>query len=174
MKEEELIRIIVKTRVSLLAYIQSIVRNAEWAEDIFQDVCVIAIEKRASLSTHQHVTAWLYKSARFEALNRLRKRSQRELSLSDELLDILDAEFQTMDDEASSWLLLEAVRHCIKLLSPQAQALVQYRYAKGMDYADIAAKLGRAPNSLYVTFCRIHATLGDCVRKYKSTGGANA
>lgn len=174
MKEDELIRIIIKTRISLLAYIQSIVRNAELAEDIFQDVCVIALEKRALLSRHRNVVAWLYKSARFEALNRLRKRSQRELSLSDELLEVLDAEFRTVDEKTSSRVLLEAVRHCIERLSPSAQVLVQYRYAKGMDYADIAAKLGRPANSLYVTFCRIHAALADCVRKYNLTGGANA
>ncbi len=173
MQEEELIRILMKTRVGLLGYIQSIVRSAELAEDIFQDVCVIAIEKRASLADRQNVAAWLYKSARFEALNRLRKRAKKELLLSDHLLDLLDAEFQKADDESASHILFDAIRHCVQLLSPSAQLLIQYRYTRGMDYAQIAAEVGRSSNSLYVTFCRIHASLAQCVEKYRREARAN-
>jgi len=173
MKEEELIRLLMKTRVGLLGYIQSIVRSAELAEDIFQDVCVIAIEKRASLADRQNVVAWLYKSARFEALNRLRKRAKAELQLSDQLLDLMDVEFQKVEDESDSYILVNAIRHCLQLLSPSAQLLIQYRYTQGMDYSQIAAKVGRSSNSLYVTFCRIHASLARCVEKYRKEANTN-
>ena len=162
MDENTLVHVLVAERVKTLGFIQSIVRRPEMVEDIFQDVCTLAVQKRAAIDGEVHLMKWLRTTARFVALNALRKRQERHLSLDDALLNTLEAEWQEIDQEDVQQR-AEALRHCLELLSPMARQLVHWRYVEGLDYTRLAAAVKRPVKSLYVTFSRIHVALGDCI-----------
>ncbi|NNM86627.1 MAG: sigma-70 family RNA polymerase sigma factor [Phycisphaerales bacterium] len=170
MTEESLLRTLMTERVKILAYVNAIARHPDLAEDIFQDICVLALTKRGTLKDESHLLLWLRKTARFETLNRLRKRRERQLTLSDEVLEVLDVQWQQGTPEKAS-ILMDALRHCLELLSPAAMELIRKRYEQGMNYPAIAQLLKRPVNSLYVTFSRIHVSLADCISKYAAAGG---
>ena len=172
MDENVLIRVLVAERVKVLGYIQSIVRRPESAEDVFQDVCVLAVQKRQGIEGEAHLLNWLRTTARLTAINVLRKRQERHLSLEDGIIDLLEADWPPHDRDDSASL-AEALRHCVDLLSPGAHELIRKRYVEGVGYLKLAEGLKRPVNSLYVTFSRIHAALADCiVRRIASEGGS--
>ncbi len=160
--EQQTVRTLLAEQVRLLGYIQSIVRNADLADDVFQDVCVLAVRKRAHIKDETHLRNWLRKTARFEALNAVRRRRVDHLSLDPAVLDVLDQRWQGQDQVDSS-AYRELLRQCIGRLSQVHQSLVRKRFFEKLDYGRLAAEFNRSADSLYVTFSRIYATLGKCV-----------
>ena len=116
MKEELLVRLLVSERVKVLAFIRSMVRRHELAEDVFQDICVLAVEKRESIRDEAHFLNWLRTAARLRSLNVLRQQGQRHLSLDDDLLEILEVEWEGHDQDNSETM-AAAIRRCIDKLA---------------------------------------------------------
>jgi len=61
---DTLLRTLLAERAKVLAYIRTLVRRRETAEDVFQDVCVLALEKRDQIVDPNHLTAWLRTGSR--------------------------------------------------------------------------------------------------------------
>jgi RNA polymerase sigma factor (sigma-70 family) len=160
--EQQMIRTLLAEQVRMLGYIQSIVRRPDMADDIFQDVCALAVQKRGQIRDETHLRNWLRTTARFEAMTVLRKRRADHLSLDPAILDVLDLGWRDADLPASS-AYSDRLRHCLKQLSRAHQSLVSKRFFENWDYGRLAAELDRTVDSLYVTFSRIYATLGKCI-----------
>jgi RNA polymerase sigma-70 factor (ECF subfamily) len=155
--------LLLRERVKLLAYIRAIVRDGHLAEDVFQEVAVLAIRKRDEIRDGPHFLAWMRLTSRHTALKTLRHR-QHQLLLDESLLDRLDEQWAE-HDSASSADLLEALRHCLERLSPHARNLVKLRYAEGVSGQRLAEVVDRSLNTVYVSLSRIHRSLGDCIRQ---------
>jgi RNA polymerase sigma-70 factor (ECF subfamily) len=164
MEETALMRIVVAERARVLAFIRSLVRERDLAEDILQDICVLAIQKRAAIQDESHLKKWLRTAARMEAMNLLRSRKRRGTPLDDRFLESLESAWDqdVAEDLASEF---SALRDCVAALAPGARELIQKRYIDGVGYPELARALNRSVNGLYVTFCRIHVALADCVTK---------
>ena len=171
MKEELLVRLMVSERVKVLAFIRSMVRRYELAEDVFQDICVLAVEKRDSIRDEAHFLNWLRTAARLRSLSVLRQQGQRHLSLDDDLLEVLEVHWEGHDQDNSE-MMAASLRRCIERLAPAARGLIHRRYVEKAKYPDLAKELNRPVVSLYTTFSRIYAVLADCVAKQLLTEGA--
>ncbi|MGC8552714.1 MAG: sigma factor [Phycisphaerae bacterium] len=90
MTEESLLRTLMAERVKILAYVNAIARHPDLAEDIFQDICVLALGKCDTIKDEPHLLLWLRKTARFETLNRLRKRGERQLRARKQITATVD------------------------------------------------------------------------------------
>ena len=157
-----LVRQLVSERVKMLAYIQSLVLDEDLSEDVFQEVCMLAVKKSASIKSETHLLRWLRTSARFVAMNALQKRKQRHVSLDDGLIDVLETAWRKRDGNQISDL-TESLRHCVELLPRTARRLIEQRYMESKDYNRLSVETGRPVASLYVTFSRILGTLNDCI-----------
>jgi RNA polymerase sigma-70 factor (ECF subfamily) len=158
-----LVILLLRERVKLLAYIRAIVRDAHLAEDIFQDVAVIALRKRDEIRDGRHFLAWIRLTARNLALKVVR-RQQRYQLLDETLLDQLDEQWAE-HDLSSTTDLVEAFRDCIERLSPHARDLLKRRYVDGISGLHLAELFDRTLNTIYVSLSRIHRSLGDCIRQ---------
>src|SRR5262245_41105154 len=69
----------------LLAYLHSLVRDLDDAEDLFQQTTVILWKKFSDFDRARSFFAWAAGVARFEAANFLRTRGRHRLYFSDEL-----------------------------------------------------------------------------------------
>jgi RNA polymerase sigma-70 factor (ECF subfamily) len=161
--QELLVVLLLRERVKLLAYIRSIVRDDHLAEDIFQEVAVLAVRKRDEIRDGRHFLAWMRLSSRHLALKTLRER-RHQLLMDESLLDLLDEQWAE-HDLASTADLVEALRHCMERLSPHARNLIKLRYAEGISGTRLAEVVDRSLNTVYVTLSRIHRSLGDCIRQ---------
>jgi RNA polymerase sigma-70 factor (ECF subfamily) len=163
MDEESLMILLLRERVKLLAYIRAIVRDEHLAEDVYQDVAVLALRKREEIKDQRHFLAWMRITSRHRAFKVVEKRRHQVL-LDESLLDRLDEQWSERDASSSADL-TEALRQCLERLTPRARNLVQLRYAEGISGERLAAGVDRSLNAVYVSLSRIHRSLGDCIRR---------
>jgi RNA polymerase sigma-70 factor (ECF subfamily) len=166
-EQDTIVRVLVKDRAKLLAYIWAIVSDVHTAEDVLGDVTVLAVKKREQITNEAHLAGWLRTTARTEALKALRTRRSRPTPMSDQLIDALDTEWATRDGDSSDDL-SEALQTCLGRLSPKSRELVKLRYADGLSGADLAARLHQQIKSIYVAISRVHRALGDCIRAHRA------
>ncbi len=157
-----MIRTLLAEQVKVTAYIQSMVRRPEMADDIFQDVCALAMEKRARINDEDHLRNWMRTTARLQALSALRKRELEHLLLDEKTWDTLESSWQALDETDAS-LYAESLRRCMALLSESHRLLISKRFVDGYDYPRLSAECHRTTKSLYVTFSRIYSFLGKCI-----------
>jgi RNA polymerase sigma-70 factor (ECF subfamily) len=167
--QESLVVLLLRERVKLLAYILAIVRDAHLAEDLFQEVALLAVRKRDEIRDGGHLLAWMRLTARHLALKALR-REHRYLLLDEGLLDRLD-EHWAEHDAASVPDLVEMLRQCLGRLSPHARRLVELRYGEGISGLRLAEVVNSRLNTVYVALSRIHRSLSDCIRGRQADAG---
>lgn len=156
--------VLVGDRTKVLAYIWSIVRDETLAEDIFQDICVLAIEKGDTINDEQHLIHWSRQAARYKSLEAMRDRQIRVLTLDDDVLQLLEDNWQSHDDEPAP-ARGQALKHCLSLLSPFARKLVDLRYGEGISGKQLADSVDRKLNTVYVALSRTHRALRQCIER---------
>lgn len=160
---DELVQALIEERVKLMAYIRSIVPDYHLAEDVFQEISMLAVRKSDDIKDRSHLMGWLRLSARHRAINASKKNKRKCLPLDEELIVKLDQVWSDYDEKSLSEE-GEALEQCINQLSASAKRLVYLRYSEGLTGEQLAKKLNRPTNSTYVTLSRIHSTLRRCVR----------
>jgi len=165
-EQEVLVRLFLAQRAMLLGYIGSLVRDAHLAEDVFQDVALVAIKKRAELADAEGFPAWARRIARLEAMNALRRRTKAPRPLDGAVLDVLDRHWDAAEEGPAS----VALRRCLKRLPPRSQKLVELRYRDDLSGQALADRLSQPLNTVYVTLARIHRALSECVREVLAGG----
>jgi DNA-directed RNA polymerase specialized sigma24 family protein len=93
--------LLLRERVKLLAYIRAIVRDNHLAEDVFQEVAVLAVRKRDEIRDRRHFLAWMRLAARNLALKLMRRQHQY-LFLDESLLDHLDEQWAEHDPASAA------------------------------------------------------------------------
>jgi RNA polymerase sigma-70 factor (ECF subfamily) len=169
--QDTLVRLLLTHRAMVLGYLTSMVRDIHLAEDIFQDVALVVMRKGGVLGAAEEFPVWVRRVARLEAMNALRKRRQGLLPLSQAVLEQLESHWRTRDAESPA--AVNALQRCMERLSERAQELVRLRYADGIKGKDLADRLARPLNTVYVSLSRVHRALADCVRMRLSAEGLN-
>lgn len=160
--QEQLVRLLIAERGKVLAYIRSIVRREDLAEDVFQEVSLRAIQKQQEINDEAHFLKWVRVASRLEAMNALRRLPSRGLALEDDVLEQLEATWDRYERTPDARL-SAALDACLGRLSPAAQRIIRERYESGRSVGDLAKAMGRQVESLYVAISRIHRSLADCM-----------
>ncbi|MEM9108955.1 MAG: sigma-70 family RNA polymerase sigma factor [Planctomycetota bacterium] len=155
---------LLRERAKLLAYIGAIVRDPHVAEDVLQEVSMLAIEKQDQIQDERVLLPWLRVASRFKSLKAIEKRSRRPALMDSQMLDLMEPHWQAIDT-LSMQETNKALDDCVKKLAPQAQRLIELRYGAGLGVREIAQQLGRKTDTLYKTFTRVHAALQRCMRQ---------
>jgi RNA polymerase sigma-70 factor (ECF subfamily) len=158
-----LMRVMMRDRAKLFAYIWSIVRDVHLAEDVLQEVSLLALDKSQVIENEQVLPAWLRTTCRFRALRALENKHRLPTPLDDHLLDQLDQQWGKTDGQTPGDL-IDALRDCVAKLTPRARKMLRMRYADGMSGSDVADAAGIKADSVYKSLGRIHRTLADCIR----------
>lgn len=159
---EVLVQTLIEERVKVQAYIRSIVPDYHIAEDVFQEVSMLAFREAEHITDRSHLLAWVRRAARHRAINAARRNNRRALPLDEGLASALDQNWQGFDAQPVSER-AEALENCMGRLSPAARRLVHLRYTEGLTGDQLAQKLGRPTTSTYVSLSRIHKALAKCI-----------
>jgi RNA polymerase sigma-70 factor (ECF subfamily) len=159
--QESLVLTLLRERVKLLAYLSSIVRDHHLAEDLFQEVAVLAVRKIDEIHDMKHLLGWLRLTGRHLALRALRRRRQSPL-VDQSVLDLLEEQWSEQDGTPAIEL-VEALEECLEELSPYARDLVRLRYEDEISGTRLAEVVDRNVNTVYVALSRIHRSLHDCI-----------
>jgi RNA polymerase sigma-70 factor, ECF subfamily len=169
--QDTALRLLLQERSMLMGYILSIVRDAHQAEDVFQNVSLLVLKKCESVDSDLAFPAWLRKTARFEALNALRKEGRGPEPLDEAVLESLEAHWRAQDSSNRSSV--GALRSCIQKLAPRARLLVDLRYGENVSGQRLAEKLAQPLNTVYVALSRLHRSLAECVRRQLAGEGTS-
>ena len=160
---DTIVRVLMQERVKLLAFIRVIVRDTHTAEDVLQDVTMLALKKREQIEDAQHLCGWLRRTARYEALNRMRLADETNLLMDDQMLDRFESAWDRID-AISHREMVEALHHCLNELSPSSVKMLRLRYTDGFRGQQLADVMNQKIRTLYLNLARIMQTLGRCVR----------
>jgi RNA polymerase sigma factor (sigma-70 family) len=169
LSQEDVIHGLWKDRAKLLAYIGAIVLNEhhDLAEDIYQDVVVLALQKASEIESQQHLIGWARKAAKFKAIDYLRRNKLHPKHLSPDVLDLMEQQWEEAW-KVGSLSMVGALRACLKQLTPRARKLIDLRYGDQLDGASIAQILGVKVHSIYMALSRIYHTLEECIRRERA------
>jgi len=78
LSQDELDDMMVQTRTSLSNFIYGMVRNAETAEELFQETWLRVVRNLESYDTAQPFKPWLFRIARNQCLNHLKQTKRRD------------------------------------------------------------------------------------------------
>ena len=161
--DEQLVRVLIRDRETLFAYCWSILRNDDLAEEVFQEVSTLAVQKRQTILDEQHLSGWLRQAARRKAFEAIRAQGGEPVLLDDEMLDLLESDWHHWDATPSA-ALMDSLRQCVAGLGAAASEIVHLRYGQGLKSAQVAEHLNRNVQAVYVALTRIHAKLAQCIR----------
>jgi RNA polymerase sigma-70 factor (ECF subfamily) len=162
---EDLLRLILRERDGLYAYVWSMLRDDDLAEDVFQDICALAMQKSETIGGSEHLAGWFRIAARNRCREVNRSRRRRPLPLDEHLLDALDVHWSHRDLEEGIGR-SEALRKCLQKLNTRGLELLKMRYVSGLKSSEIARRLNRNVQSVYVNLTRLHTSLRECVRRH--------
>jgi RNA polymerase sigma-70 factor, ECF subfamily len=163
LSQDVVVHVLLTDRAKLLAYIRSMVVNPHVAEDIHQDVLVQALEKRDTLIDGDHLLAWARQTARFRAIDWLRRQHLQPQYVAPDVLELLEPAWE------SEWSLpaaelSDALRECLGHLTPRARKMVSLRFGERVSGEEIAKQVGCKVQSVYMSLSRIYRALDTCIR----------
>jgi RNA polymerase sigma-70 factor (ECF subfamily) len=125
----------------MAAFVERYVRSPDMAEELVQDIFLKIWTKRSQLTEIESLKTYLYRAARNQALNHLRRlklerRWQEEQAAAGEPATVFAA-----DEDASGHELAEAVQSAIERLPPRCREIFLLSRDGGLTYAEIARTL---------------------------------
>jgi RNA polymerase sigma-70 factor (ECF subfamily) len=137
--------------------------NAATAEDLAQDVFVLALRK--GLKPGAGMGGWLRKAARFLALNERRRRRPFTLE-PDELIRLADETPAEPAEPAPRFEdELAALKRCLAELKESDRSLLAAKYGNGAALAGLALAERQSVGYIKQRLFRLRRRLGDCVRR---------
>jgi RNA polymerase sigma-70 factor (ECF subfamily) len=160
-REEELVSLIAGSQRRLFAFILTLVRRPNDAEDILQEVNIVLWRKREDYRPKSDFMAWAFKIARNQVMA-FRAKQRRQADLFDEPLLTLIA--TVAEEESALYERREAaLRDCIAKLPPHSRDIVIGRYQTKKPVASIAAELGKTAKAISESLRRIRDHLRRCI-----------
>ena len=159
--QDDLIRTLLSQRTRLTAGVWLVVRDLHIAEDLFQEVMIRALENRELFTDETQLLSWCRVAARNSAINVLRKRQREATMLSEQIIDLLDREWD--EESRTPPARIEALHECLEALPEKSRALLDLRYFQGHSCSEVGKALGMSLDAAYQRLSRLHRALRTCV-----------
>jgi RNA polymerase sigma-70 factor (ECF subfamily) len=147
-----------------------IVRDAQAAEDLFQNVALKSVTKNVSFEHEGALLSWAMVSIKREALDWLRKRKPETLGLDADLMDRITEEWNAHPKPEG--MRMEALRECLASMPEKSRQLLQLRYFDGHGCDEVARRVGASLDAVYQRLSRLHRQLKQCVDQRLDTAPA--
>ena len=159
--------LLLEQRSSLFAFIFSMLRDYEAAEDVFQEVSIAICESHEDFQPGTNFGAWAREIARRRVLANRRTAARFPKTLSEESLDKLQAGFDRACAEGAPEpkTRVRALRRCLEQLGAFARKLLKLRYQDELSTEDLGQRTGRRPESVRKALYRTRRALRECIER---------
>jgi RNA polymerase sigma-70 factor (ECF subfamily) len=164
LERDTVLRLLLRERAKILAYLHALLPDRTAAEDLFQEVSILALDRCGEIEHERHFLGWLRTAARWKALRAHEKQRAAPVSLDAEVLDLLGAEWSRLDEQPAT-ALVDRLTECLQRLTPEARRLVELKYVEGKEGMTIAAQTGKKLRSVYTALSRVHRALATCLER---------
>ena len=139
--------------------------NPQRTEDLVQQTFINAYQHLDRYQPGRDFGVWLKEIARNQVRQELRSRARADRHLEvyhTHLLHTYDAPATSTAEES----LEEALRDCTQKLPSSSAEVVEMRYQSGLNFEEIATRLGRTVEATRQHLARIRLTLRECIEKH--------
>ena len=171
LNQETIVRTLFAARTRLSAAVWLVVRDAQAAEDIFQNVSVKALTKNVVFEHEGQLLSWAHVTARHEAIDWLRRQRRNVVALDAGVLELLEAEWAAASGPPSS-ARVDALRDCLDATPAEGRRLLELRYFEGCSCEEAARAVGLGLDAVYQRLSRLHRALKLCVERRLSGDAA--
>jgi RNA polymerase sigma-70 factor (ECF subfamily) len=162
-RQDEFLKLFLKHEADVKAFIGSLLLDQHLRDDAFQEVALALWRHMDAYDWQRPFGAWARGIAANKILQ-LRDQSARfPVAFSPQTIQaILDA-FERTEEAASGRL--QALRQCLRDLPAESRNLLELRYERNLECAQIARQTSRTLAAVYQALSRIRAKLEECVRQ---------
>lgn len=161
MDQDEMLRLLARERRMIQAFTRAVVPDYHLAEDVFQEVFVVALRRRDQFVKGTNFPAWIREVVRRVAWGHLRKFGRRMAPLDGQTLMLvapeLDRPVETWEEERL------ALQNCVQRLPPESRRVLALRYAEEAPLERIASETGRSVDGIKGLLKRLRQKLAECV-----------
>lgn len=154
----------------LHSYILCMVPNKSDAEDVMQETTLQMWEQFDHFQPGTDFFAWSKAIARYKVLDLRKKYARLHCQLDSNVLEMLQQEREAFNDNLDQKL--ELLKACIKRLSRDQKAILQFKYSEKIPAKLIAQRIGVPLHSLYRQLTNLHSLLLGCVKRSVQSEGA--
>jgi RNA polymerase sigma-70 factor len=168
MQAHELFEILVRENADMLtAYVRSVVRDSNSADDVFQETMLTAWRRLADYDKSRPFGPWLRGIAAKVMLAQRRQRARSFALVDEEILEHLDARCEALHRQpGDTWdQKLEGLRDCIDRLPERYREAIQLRYAEELPPDSLTERLQITLETLKKRLQRGRARLLDCLER---------
>lgn len=164
-KMRSLTQALLQYRGTLYGFIYALVGDVLVAEEIFQELAVVAMEKeRKADEIIREPARWLKEVARRIVHAGFRTRHGRTVSVDPEYLEQVVETFRAESSLESQQGQLAALGDCLEHVSAANRDVLRRRYTAGASYEEMGKDLQRTPGGLRVLVHRLQRELADCIQ----------
>jgi RNA polymerase sigma-70 factor (ECF subfamily) len=163
LREETLIKNLLKHERMLKGMITALVGDSVTAEDLFQEAAVIMTRKRKDLAEDTNFSAWGCAIAKNVVRDYRKKKARQKVRLLDEeALEAVAAVFEGSGERA--WEdRRRALEECKEILPRDQRDLMRRRYEENVPVGKIAGLLNKTRGAVDTMLYRVRKALLDCV-----------
>ena len=168
--DERALEIVFRTHYSGMAsFVQRFVRSPDVAEELVQDLFLKLWSKREQLSEIETFRTYLYRAARNQALNWLRRQKLERRWQEEHAGDEEATTTQMADEDASEHEVAAAVRSAIDRLPPRCREVFLLSRDGGLTYAEIARTLEISVKTVETQMGRALKSLRVALQRYRTS-----
>src|SRR4051812_17278070 len=145
----------------LFAFILTVVPRIEDAREVFQNTCVVVLNKSDQYVAGTDFARWGCQIAHFEICNYRRKRQRELLIFDNDVLDSLAS--KQLQNWADADRRKAALQRCLARLCDTDRQLIEARYRGNVTSRQLAAELCRPEDTVYKALQRIRHRLQHCI-----------
>lgn len=174
-RRKELIQTFVRDRGHFLGFLRVLCRDAELAEELFQELSVAVIESVETFDPSGDFGAWVRGIARNlyrKALRSERRRSRLHGTYDPAVVEAVAGAYEgrTAEEGLENVDRIRFLRRCIDRLPEEHRRLLRDRYEVNLRAAQIAEACRKTVSAVETAFCRIRAALLRCIERQVREG----
>jgi RNA polymerase sigma-70 factor, ECF subfamily len=154
----------------IYAYVLTLVPNLHDADDLFQEALAVMWRKFDQFEPGTNFMGWAIRIVQFLVLDyRRHKARNRQIQLSDQVLEVLAEQMPAIQDRMADRL--ELLKRCMSHLDDRAKRMIKMRYERNTPIRDMAPTLELSIRQVQRTLASINGILLRCMRRGLSMGG---
>ena len=162
-KQEQFVQQLTEHQNRLFGYIYSLLGDHSRAGDVLQETNLVLWRKIGEFESGAEFLPWAFAIARFQVLAHLRDHKRDRLLLDPELVESIGHEAEAQAGRIEE--IQTALRACLQKLTPKNRQLVEQKYFRSMQIADLAAAVDQSVSAVKVALLRSRRQLAECVEK---------
>ncbi len=168
MDDVPMIQQYLQLRSEFMGYLYAMTRDAELAEEVYQNAAVVVMEQTQKPETIRDFRAWAKEVVRRQALHAIRARevaTRHGRAMAPELLEAVSEAF--LRDESEDSIVndeAKALKQCLDGLPAEKRELVAMRYERDSSFDEISKQVGSTPSAVQRALSRIRKGLHGCVQ----------